>query len=83
MMNSDGKICGEICRCCGWSNAVFDYEIDTETNKVCYRVDCYIHGGACSWERFFDDYAEAAQEFESACKECNEANAAQRKARAA
>ena len=83
MTNEREKICGEICRCCGWSNAMFDYEIDVQTNKVRYRVDCYINGSACSWERFFDDYAEAAREFESACRMCNDANSGMRKARAA
>lgn len=83
MTNEKGNLCGEISRECGWSNAMFDYQIDTATNKVTYRVDCYIHGSACSWERFFDDYAEAAREFDAACEMCNEANAEMRKARAA
>lgn len=69
---------GEICRVCGWSNVMFDYEIDLRKNKVRYRVDCYIHGSACSWERFFDDYQEAAQEFGFCEKMANDANRKER-----
>ena len=79
MTNERRSVRGEVSRSCGWSNAMFDYEIDTATNKVRYRVDCYIRGSSCSWERFFDDYSEAAREFEYACEEVRKANAATRK----
>lgn len=57
-------ITGEICRICGWDNAVLTYMIDTYTNRVTYWLRTYQRGvGAL--ERMFSTYANAVEAFDN------------------
>jgi len=56
-------ITGEICRICGWDNAYLGYEIDTETNKVIYRL-CTYQRGVGGTNRIFGTYSNAVKALE-------------------
>lgn len=60
----NGKtITGELTRICGWDNAMLTYEIDTETNRVTYRLRTYQRGVGGT-ERLFSTYANAVSALE-------------------
>jgi len=61
MMKTDNRtITGELCRVCGWDNAMLSYEIDTETNRVTYHLRTY-QGGVGGTNRIFSTYANAVK----------------------
>lgn len=55
-------ISGEIARLCGNDNALFGYNVHTDTNRVEYYVDSFI-GGRRELNTFAD-YATAAAYFD-------------------
>ena len=61
MMKTDNRtITGELCRVCGWDNAMLSYEIDTETNRVTYHLRTYQRGVGGT-NRIFSTYANAVK----------------------
>lgn len=56
-------ITGELVRVCGWDNAMLTYEIDTETNRVIYRLRTYQRGVGGT-DRIFSTYANAVAALE-------------------
>ena len=64
MTNSKGNLCGEICRICGWDNACLEYEIDTKTDRVTYRL-CTYQRGVGATERLYTSYANAMEALEN------------------
>lgn len=62
-MEERKELRGELCRICGWDNAMFDYTIDTATNRVTYHLDAVIGGKAQS--ATFQDYATASAAFDA------------------
>lgn len=56
-------ITGELVRVCGWDNAILTYEIDTETNRVTYRLSTYQRGVGGA-NRIYSTYANAVKALE-------------------